>query len=197
MTNKKQFHSAGFWQLALFMGTLSCFLISPMYVSAGSSGYEGTDTQDLNQTSEVTVTLRGANRPGVVRIVDYLLRSFPEVVKKTEGELHVVPGNKSKCVASWLLTVNGINGIDVESKLIATINSLDLKTSNDIFYESPFIIVAQDLEMVKQINGRNASEKDAVFSLLSEDLESFTVTHPKEYSHTGNPWLLISGAGFE
>lgn len=197
MINMKYFQSIGFCGLTLFIGLVSCFLITPMYANAGASGYESVDIRDTGQTSQVTVTLRGADRQGVVQIVDYLLGSFPGVVEKKEGELHVVPVSKNECIARWQLTVSGLNGMDIESKLISTINSLDLQANNDIFYESPFIIIAQDLKIVKQIKSRKASKKDVMLSLLSEDFGPFVANHPKEYLHAENPWRLVPGAGFE
>jgi len=170
-----------------------------MYANAGASGYGSTDTQDPKQTSEVTVTLQGAERQGVVQIVGYLLGRLPEVVEKREGELRIVPGKKGACVARWQLTVHGISGIGLDSKFMATINSLDLKGNNAIFYESPFIIVPQDLEMVKQIKSLRSSVNYAVFSLLPGDSDSLAVLHRQQqtFDDSRNPWLLIPGAGFE
>ncbi len=198
MKNKTQFNGMTILRIVFFLSVFVGSLAGPDNAGAGAPARENVPAVDtLAQLSKVTVTLRGADQQGVVQIFDYLLGRFPGVMIKQTGELHIIPENTTQCVATWQLTVQGTNGLNIESGLISTINSLDLASHNDIFYEAPFIIVKQDLERVKQIKGRKASEYDAVFSLLEEDFEPFAVVNQNFIPPSGNPWLSVPGAGFE
>jgi len=183
------------WLLFVACAFAGCMFFQKSAV-AGES-LQGNVESETSRMSEIKVTLRGAERQGTVQIFDYLLGQLPGVIKKDVEELHVISENKQSCVASWNLTVQGINGVMLESELLATIKSLDLKASNDIFYESPFIIVAQDLKMVKEIKGWSSSTYGVVFTLFEGELAPVSATSQQNISSLGNPWLLLPGAGFE
>lgn len=166
-------------------------LSSPLYAGGYEEAVEGEGA------NEIQLNLYGVNQFGAVQLFDFLLTKVAGVETLEQTNTKIIPTSPDECRAEWMISL--VNG-DVEylqSELHKIINELDPDGQNDILYEAPFIVMKEDLELVKRIIPVNATLDYVAFGVEGRIPERIAAVDPVMGNDSMAPWYALPGGGFE
>jgi hypothetical protein len=187
------------WQMYLGIIVLAFFFAFwPGRVFAGS--VIGDESGKESRTVEVA--LHGMTRFGGVQLVDYLLHRLPGVVEVRQVSFRLVPDEPEICRAGWAVRTKGDGADQLLLELMTTVRSLDPARQNEILYDAPFVVMQEDLEMVKQINPVATGTDFLSFAVAGRVEQvggmAWQRADAREGRAAGNyPWYRQPGMGFE
>ena len=173
-----------------FSGVLFIFLITGFSSFAISGGDEGLLKEKLDDQS-VEIHLHGIESFGAVQLFDFLLAKVSGVSEIHQTGVSMMPGQPEACHSSWNVLFKDGDIDYLQGQLYNIIKDLDPDSQNDILYEAPFIVMKEDMMLLKQVKPVLASAGYIAFGFKAEvDDRLCTVCDDL-------PWYKQSDAGFE
>lgn len=182
-------------------GFLATLLIYFLLLGLCSTALAGTGLNDEGEAeAEVTrieVNLHGVNRFGAVQLFDYLLGKTTGIITSRKVSIRLVEDNPEKCQAGWSLRTAGRHVDDVQQEMMALIQDLNPEGQNEILYEAPFIVMKEDLEIVKQLIPFEAVPGYLAFGVEYRVSEDIYEPAPLKIRELNQPWYMQDDKGFE
>jgi hypothetical protein len=160
-------------------------------VSAG--GYSEETVDGVEQ--RVEVSLHGITRFGAVQLFDYLLGKMPKIVALQQTRSLIATDEPDRCRVDWTAQIINGDGAEILEELHGIMNNLDPETQNDILYDAPFVVMREDLELLKRVIPVESGVGYAVFAVEGQVAEDRIFAIPRKNAQI--PWYLAEGAGFE
>ncbi len=179
------------------------FTVLPLLIVVALSSHLAAggypDNLAEGEQQQVVVSLHGVNRFGAVQLFDYLLTRTPKIVSLKQIRLQLSADDRFQCRADWAVTILNGDGAEILHQLRGIINDLDPEKQNEILYEAPFVVMKEDLELLKRVIPLESMVGFAAFGvegLVNEENEE--VDKAAWANRNSNiPWYSVEGAGFE
>lgn len=166
------------------------FLVSGLSSMAVAGGVEGVLKEKL-KNRPVEIHLYGVDSFGAVQLFDFLIAKIPGASDVSQTGVRLRTGDRSLCHASWSVSVEDGDVDYLQSELNKMIKNLDPDTQNDILYEAPFIVMKEDMMLLKQVKPVLASAGYVAFGYGAEVEGEYAAAYGDV------PWYKQPGAGFE
>lgn len=170
-------------------------LVSLMTLASNLSAGAYTDEVIEGEKQQVEVSLHGVTRFGAVQLFDYLLEQRPEIVVLQQTRSLVTADEPAKCRVDWTVEITDGTGAEILQELRSIINDLDTETQNDILYDAPFVVMKEDLELLKRVVPVESGAAYAVFAIEGELINAAHLAAVPR--NTTIPWYQGEDAGFE
>lgn len=179
----------GYWLLPIVLfWALLC--LSSRVMAGGMEPVE-----EVAVPEKIELQLYGVDRLGAVQLFDFLLKKSNTVISSQQIGLRLSPDEPQLCKTEWSLTT-AVPGQEVQENMMTLLRDLESEKQNDILYEAPFIVMKEDLEMVKKLIPFEAGPGYLLFAMEHRIPEqNFTLLGAGAGRAT--VWYKASDKGFE
>ncbi len=170
---------------------LLCMLHLATGVYAGAYSEEAADIVE----QRVEISLHRVTRFGSVQLFDYLLTKIPKIVSAQQTRILIASDEPDNCRADWAVQLINSDSAEILQEMRGIINDLDPEKQNDILYDAPFIVMREDLELLKKVVPVQSSLGYAAFAV--DGMIDGGCMSPLNRQNKNIPWYLAEDAGFE
>ncbi len=174
-----------------FMDLVQTALVVLLLISSNASA-----GAPLEAEKRVEVSLHGVTRFGGVQLFEYLLGEIPRIVILEQTRSLLVTDEPEKCKAAWVVQMVNGNGVDLLEEVNSILKALDPDMQNEVLYDAPFIVMKEDLELLKRVTPLQSTESYAAFS-VDGLVANWEGTNTIEGGGVTVPWYMSENRGFE